>query len=170
MTQANPEIGVSVVEEGNSLDITCKGGSGVGFALIGSAAMFIVPIIGYFLTRPIGASDISFLYVFGPVLTLVLFLGIRILINSATITANKTELIVKIRPLPLWSDKRVSAADLQSLAVETKRDRPGSRHVTYSLVAHHRNASTTRLVKMRGQVYKDSVHFVKEKLEKWFGL
>ena len=170
MTQTNPEIGVSVVEEGNSLDITCKGGSGVGFAVIGSAAMLIVPIVGYILTRPIGASDISFLYVFGPILAVVLFLGIRIVINSATIAANKTELIVKIRPLPLWSAKRVSAADLQSLAVEQKRDRPGSVHVTYIVVAHHRNGSTTRLVKFRGFKFRFSADFVKEKLEKWFGL
>ncbi len=171
MTQANSPLGVSVVQEGDLLVFQFKNQPGPGIAMVSLALTFMVPIGIYLVVKPFNPSDLSFVYVFGPILTFTLFMGIRHLVNSTSITADATQLVVRKRPLPLWKAKRVPAADLQSFVVKvTKNHGKSGTKVYYAVFAVHRDERTTRLMKVEGLELKETAHFVKEKLEQKFGL
>jgi hypothetical protein len=171
MAEANPPKGFSIDENRDKLTIRCKGNLGAGIAMTGLALAFGLPIGGFaILNTPLSEDNFSFVCVFGPILTLVLFLGIRILVNTTIITADENQLIVQVRPLPFSKAKRLSAAEIQWLEIELKRYGTRSRNLHYRLIARHRDASSTRLMTFKGFDLKESAHFAKEKLEKRLGL
>jgi hypothetical protein len=171
MATANPYRGVWVDEAGDKLTIRCKVNRAGGIVATGLALAFGLPIgLHAIINAPLSEDDLSFVYIFGPVLTLVLLLGIRSLVNSICLVANETELIRQVRPFPFSKTIRLSAADLQWLEVDTKVVGHKNRKLHYILMARHQDASTTKLVDFAGYEREESTHFVKEKLEKKLGL
>ena len=172
MAKINSPVGVTIEEEWETLTIRHKGKPNAGIVMIGLSSAFGVPIgIHLLLSSPIKEDDLSFVCVFGPILVSVFFLGVRALINTTIMTANKTHILVKIRPLPFGPAKKVAIADLRSLEIEIKKTTGKSRtYITYILVAHHRDTSTTRLMKFKDFDFKDAAYFVKDLLEKRLNL
>lgn len=172
MTKIGSPFGVFVEEEWETLNIRHKDKPNAGIAMVGLSLAFGLPIGGFLLlSGPISDDNLSFVCVFGPILGSVFLLGVRALINSTIMTASKTQLMVKVQPLPLWPAKRVPVADLRSLEIKVKKTHGKSgTHITYALVAHHRDGSTTNLMKFNDFDFKDAVYFVKDLLEKKFGL
>jgi len=122
--------------------------------------------IGYrLLTGPV-EGDLSFALVFGPILSFGLFLGIRIVVNTRSVTADGPEIVIKERPLPLRPAKRLSVADLQSIEVKKEITRQRSTKIYFSIVAHHRDESTTRLLRFQGLDFEEPAQLLKETLEK----
>jgi hypothetical protein len=171
MAEANPHKGISVEEDRDKLTIRCKGNLRAGYAMVGLALAFGVPIGSFaILNAPLSEDNFSFVCVFGPILTLVLLLGIRVLVNTTIFTADESQLIVQVRPLPFSKAKRLPADEMQWLEIELKRLGTKSRNLHYRLIARHRDASITRLMTFNGFDLKEAAHFVKEKLEKRLGL
>lgn len=166
MVNVNLPAGLSVEEVHGVLTIRYKGPAFPGFMTILLSAGFIVPIGYRVLFAPV-EGDLSFAIVFGPILFFVLFLGIRMVVNTKTITADGTQIVIKVSPLPLRPARRLSVADLQSIEVKMDKShgKSGTR-IYYSLIARHRDDSSTRLLRFQGLELKEPTQLLQEKLEK----
>jgi len=166
MANVNLPAGLSVDEDQGILTIQYKGRAFPGFMAIFMAGGFLAAIGLRLLLGPV-EGDVSFALVFGPILSFVVFLGVRMVVNTTSITADGPQIVVKVRPLPLRPARRLSVADLQSIEVkrETQTGKGGTK-IYYSVVANHRDERTTRLLRFKGLEFKEPTHFLKEKLEK----
>jgi len=166
MVDVNLPAGLSVDEDHGVLSIRYKGPAFPGYMLILMMAGVILPI-GYRVLFARVDGDLSFALVFGPFLFFGLFMGIRMVVNTRTVSADGTQIAVKVRPLPLRPVRRLFVADLQSLEVKMEKSssKSGTR-IYYSLVARHRDESSTRLLHVQGLDFKEPTHYLKEKLEK----
>jgi hypothetical protein len=172
MAEIESPPGVTIEEEWETLTVQHKGKPNAGYAMIGSSLPFAVVVGIYLLSSgPVGEDDLSFVCVVGPILLFVLFLGVRALINTTILTADKSAISVTVRPLPLRPAKKVSVADVRTLGIEVKK-MSGKRGptITYVLVAHHRDGGTTRLMKFKDFDFKAAAHFVKDLLRERLGL
>lgn len=171
MAEANPHKGISIDEDRGKLTIRCKNNPAAGYAMVGLALAFGLPIGSFaIINTPLSEDNFSFVCVFGPILTLVLFLGIRVLVNTTIFTADGNQLIVQVRPLPFSKAKRLPAAEMQWLEIELKRQGTKARNLHYRLMARHRDASVSRLMTFKSFDLKEAAYFVKEKLENRLGL
>ena len=172
MAEIESPHGVTIEEKWETLIVQHKGKPNAGYAMIGSSLPFAVMVVIYLLSSgPIGEDDLSFIYVFGPILFFVLFLGVRALINTTILMADKADILVKTQPLPFRPAKKVPVADVRSLGIEVKKMTGKRRaHVTYVLVAHHQDGSTTRLMKFKDFDFKAAAHFVRDLLRERLGL
>src|ERR1700740_69753 len=97
------------------------------------------------------------------------YYAICCLFNTTTLTADSSNLTIKVGPVPFFGNRKVAKEDIiQLFFVEklTKSSNSGSAGRSYQLKMVDKNNKTVRLVKSLSS--PDQARFMETKLEKYF--